>query len=1284
LHLTDLHFGWDRDASSKAERKLVLDGLIDQLIALPEDWRPQVVCISGDIAWRGKAEDYVLAEEWLTRLVGRLGVGFESVVACAGNHDVDRAVAERIARPSDAKTADEILRAPLAVHNLSTCAAFADFCTRVGIAPYTFQGEPSYLLGHATLKGLRFVALNSAWFCKDDRDKGNLWIGLPLIRLIESEGGLRLSEGAEAEPTVCLIHHPPDWWHEAEKNATEGRPNTLDYLAHRTHLILTGHTHGEVRKADRIAQGALHLTGGAGYSGSAHYNSYRLIRIEKKRLQFRSFEYDPRSAGRDWRGHGIQQLQFVEEALAESLVPRAESSLAADRDRLAALSLGPMDDVSTAVAGLPPVDRRDAIEAIETHLGEHGVCLVSGESGSGKSALAKMLGEAKYERVVWLTAENLDSPDDIHLGDNLGLQNSLDKVLASLDETCLVVIDGVEQCSGDALRQAARLTRVAYDHAKREQIRILLTLQLEATHRVVSRLRESGLGGDAVQPVLIPRLNDDAIRSVLQSVPTLSWVALRPECRDLLTNLKLLDWVVRAARDGFVFGEGQPLTLTSLVDRLWERWIEDDGLAYERSGLLMKVGELEAATLASGVQVTTLDFQEQKALPSLVAADLVRVREGRIRFAHDLLGDWARLRVLVSEGPRGFSEDEHRVASPRWHRAIRLLGQRLLEQGGSGGPEEWKKAIVRANDGTDAGQVVSDLLLEAIFFARDARSLLEQAWSLLTADRGRLLERLLMRFLYIATVPSEQLEQACNDQDELARVEHVFRRPFGPYWRGVLETLSARRQEVAEICPVAASRVARLWLRYVPPMLNDAVHFPWRSEAALVALAVARRFLRPDKYVSHDDEDEEIVYEAVLLAAPDFSEDVTALCREKAERLPRKGVSTDADLGTHRAGKAPATKRAACTHPVLQSGSLPRPWPDGPLRRVSDSFRTTCLDSGAFPVLFHTLPEVAVEVLLAVSIEEPKPEAPFFSLICDDCDVESWPGGYPPLYFRGPFLQMLRDNRDAALTYILKLVNFATRRFVEKEARRRSVDLDPKEPQAGIWIEQGGDRRCWLGDTRVYRWGHDSPQAQVLITCSLMALEYWLYEEIDKGTDLSSVFSRLLRESESLAFAGLLVDVGKRNPSLFVSDLRPLLASAPIYQLDMIAVTERRLANFALLPWRLTQPLEWAKMAEQWYSQDHRRELMRDYVQLLISTTPDLAAFLKVVVATWRAEIGGNPADDRRFLVEQLDPDNIVLSPLDNERVAISFTLPHTLKQEAEASSAQRDEEMLLMLLPVH
>jgi len=48
-----------------------------------------------------------------------------------------------------------------------------------------------------------------------------------------------------------------------------------------------------------------------------------------------------------------------------------------------------------------------------------------------------------------------------------------------------------------------------------------------------------------------------------------------------------------------------------------------------------------------------------------------------------------------------------------------------------------------------------------------------------------------------------------------------------------------------------------------------------------------------------------------------------------------------------------------------------------------------------------------------------------------------------------------------------------------------------------------------------------------------MAIEQWLYEQIDKGIAVEPWIARILAESESLAFAGVLLDVRKRAPELF-------------------------------------------------------------------------------------------------------------------------------------------------------
>jgi len=319
LHLTDLHFGMGSTPKDLAERKVALDGLFTALMGLPAAWKPEIVCLSGDIGWRGAATDYAEAKEWLKSLLTCLKLTANDLFLCPGNHDIDRKLATRHARPADAVVADQCLQTPVSqCPTAGAFAAYSAFCKDFKVHPYAIEKEKSFLVGVAEHKGIRFVGCNSAWYCQGDDDQKKLWVGLPFLRALDAGGQLPPTANAETVPTVCLIHHPPDWWHDGETHAGTGRPNTQDYLAYRCHIILSGHTHDNVRQADRIAQSAYHFTGGAAFAGASHFNSFRLIRIADDELIYRSFEFDPRSADCVWQDRGEKTLQFGNRPSAKS------------------------------------------------------------------------------------------------------------------------------------------------------------------------------------------------------------------------------------------------------------------------------------------------------------------------------------------------------------------------------------------------------------------------------------------------------------------------------------------------------------------------------------------------------------------------------------------------------------------------------------------------------------------------------------------------------------------------------------------------------------------------------------------------------------------------------------------------------------------------------------------------------------------------------------------------------------------------------------------------------
>ena len=91
LHLSDLHFGFEsREISptASAQRENALKALQGTLNKLENEWKPNIVVISGDIGWKGHENDYKDAKRWLKSLLNSLDLTVNDLVLSAGNHDI--------------------------------------------------------------------------------------------------------------------------------------------------------------------------------------------------------------------------------------------------------------------------------------------------------------------------------------------------------------------------------------------------------------------------------------------------------------------------------------------------------------------------------------------------------------------------------------------------------------------------------------------------------------------------------------------------------------------------------------------------------------------------------------------------------------------------------------------------------------------------------------------------------------------------------------------------------------------------------------------------------------------------------------------------------------------------------------------------------------------------------------------------------------------------------------------------------------------------------------------
>lgn len=289
LHLSDIHFGVEEKRTGIAKMKNVLRRLVESLEGLPVEWRPQVVAFSGDVAQKAIEEDYRMAAEWFRELLDRLGLTVNELLLCPGNHDVNQNEVV-VEPPSSAKEADELLDIDSLEGDLSKpFEHYMAFCREMGIPPYDLASSDSYLTGCREVKGINFICLNSAWFFRLDNSE-NLWLGQPLIEVMEAEGQFE-----NRALNVALFHHPTRKLTVSDGNNYHERRSAFRHIAEKSNIILTGDLHNIPQTPSFIEGSVWHIEGGATYGGSDFSNHCSIIKVDRENNIFSRnlLEYTP-------------------------------------------------------------------------------------------------------------------------------------------------------------------------------------------------------------------------------------------------------------------------------------------------------------------------------------------------------------------------------------------------------------------------------------------------------------------------------------------------------------------------------------------------------------------------------------------------------------------------------------------------------------------------------------------------------------------------------------------------------------------------------------------------------------------------------------------------------------------------------------------------------------------------------------------------------------------------------------------------------------------------------
>jgi hypothetical protein len=990
----------------------------------------------------------------------------------------------------------------------------------------------------------------------------------------------------------------------------------------------------------------------------------------------------------DGRGVGAHfDLPKLIRALKSEFALKHYPDYDADWKQLRAVSADNSANVRTVLGSGIHLTRSAVLAKITATIAEHSTTIVTGESGSGKSALVAQIAVADvgFTNVLWVNGRELSKASQTELAQSLRLHHSLPHLIAMNSQRGgLVVIDGFEQFASDARRRIGEILK-----GVREQDflgwKVVVTCQPFRQPALSEVLIDAGVTD--VETISVDKPAASEIAEAVQSLPNVFRLLARQELQQLLRNLMILDWVIRAdIGQRFQTLDRPWIGETEILSYIWQRWMGEDPTRFARDVFLQQLGRQEGERLSGAVPISSIDPQQLGLLGTLADDGLIHVAGPAVQFSHDLMGDLARFRALVFNADYAAGTIVDLASVPRWGRAIRLFAQSLAED--SGNLDRWKAVAEQFPEKGENTQLARDLFLDGLLFATNATLLLDRVWPDLIGKEGQVLRRLLKRMMHIASLPDPRFRDFMDKKDT-DKAESWFRIPNPIYWYPALLVMARHAEDVAKGALIPAAEACTLWLRTMPPEM------PGRTEAATLALALAKELQGLiAEGVSFFDVDR-VVCEALLYAALEFPDEVSEIALELARRRDEPEHATKRQAESRRLeGERHAqwikdhpeeyARRKRSPLPPSFRGRMRPAAADGPTRQLPRGFQSAVLDTAAISPLTLKRPAIAREVLLAACIEEPTeieygPPTPWR---LEHLGLAYWQSGYPPIYWKTPFLTLLQNSPENGIDAILRLIDYATNRWLEAAAGAESTV--ERRQLFGVSFDFPGGSKLWYGNYYVYAWYRNLGLHGEVVTCALMALEKWLYDEIDSDRDVTCWLEFICAQSSSLAFAGVLVTVGLKRPGLFTNALRPLVGSLTIYNLQRnLALNGRRGA------WQ-SEMYGWAnqgeyafKLAVDWHRLPHRLFRLEDVVPRLMLFHRDTRSYLLQKKAEWQMELAaqGEPDDQDDCFLARFDPANYTVVSNPDGSCTVNLQWPSHLEERIEGTAEPRTLSMLALTL---
>ena len=734
----------------------------------------------------------------------------------------------------------------------------------------------------------------------------------------------------------------------------------------------------------------------------------------------------------------------------------------------------------------------EAVDAISEKKG----VLIVGRAGIGKSALAKNVLERlqKDTPCFVFKAEEFNQPHVDVVLSNVSISDTIPQLSArfALLPRKVLLIESLE--------------RIFESNSVETIIQFLTTIAEDDTWRIVATCRIHSLDM-AYQHLLypsrihnmitltIPSLDDDNFGKVLSQIPSIAPLA----ANDRVAKLLRIPLYLKYASS--IDWSDSPSTLTeqNFKDVIWQNVIKKRqenirGLPLKREKCFTDIALRRARAMT--VTVPYID-SDPEAIEKLKQDNIIIERDGGYAPAHDLFEDWALIRYI---------DEQYQVKGNDILAFFDVLGMELAIRRSF---RIWLLDSINEKSVPDIHDFISDCLAQnglkqiwrddiiiAVLQSVNAGTFFHEQCQTLLRNDGQLLNRAMNLLRVACKEPNVSSFKQFGGLHwhELFAISLMYLRPSGSGWKHVIEFIHAHYDKIGQQHPFTIDGVLSDWIQGI-----ERGH-PLPEEARKVGLIALHRLYDEREHYGRDNHKDLI--RVVLRVCEVLNSEISELANARIH-----GESCE---------------------------------------RIFDIFKEEALDFLYSEELCKHYPDIVVKLAKQTWYYQEPDYDGFYS---GHLDIEKNFGLadvhnslYPPSGLQGPFSNLLQHNAEKGIAFIIELLNYATLAYTKS-------DLDGETTQVGVHLNDGRTIQQW-GGQRLWCLYRGTSVAPNILQSALMALENWLFRQIESDNDVIEIFNKLLFESNNVAITGMLVSIATAYPKVFKKHALPLLRTREFYSWD--------------------------------------------------------------------------------------------------------------------------------------